>query len=327
MATAAGSTSDVTAIPPVIEWQVPTADGTALAVCDYPSSTPVRHTVVLLHGFCLSQVSWSVQIRLLRRARPDVRIISFDYRGHGRSAAAPLSTYRIEQLADDLAQVLTVLDVTEPVTLCGHSMGGFAALTYLTLPNLRRPVTPAGLVLVATAAGRLAQRGIGRLLGLPAVGMLGAVVDHAPHRGADHAIRTLIRPACRTFSRLAGLGSAERAAFADTAADAVQRTALATALGFLPSLQTYDRYNALAAIAARTVVVSGGTDTVTPVSHAHDLVAGIPGAVHLHAAAGGHMLLHDAPRLVVDAIARTLTPVAHSTVTDALGTPKVLEAL
>lgn len=326
MATATGSTSDVTAVSPVIERRVLTADGTALAVSDYPSSTPTRHTVVLLHGFCLSQISWSIQIRLLRRARPDLRIITFDYRGHGRSAEAPLRTYRIEQLADDLAQVLTVLNVAGPVTLAGHSMGGMTALTYLVLPALRRPITPVGLVLVATAAGRLAQRGIGRLLSLPAVGMLGTVVDHAPHRGADQTARSLIRPACRTFSRLAGLGSAERAAFVETAADAMQRTPLATAVGFLSSLQTYDRYNELAAIAARTVVVSGGTDTVTPVAHAHDLAAGIPGAVHLHAAAGGHMLLHDAPRL--DAIARTLTPLTHPTITDALGTPpKVLEAI
>ncbi|CQD25019.1 alpha/beta hydrolase [Mycolicibacterium conceptionense] len=107
----------------------------------------------------------------------------------------------------------------------------------------------------------------------------------------------------------------------------MQRTPLATAVGFLPSLQTYDRYNELATIAANTVVVSGGTDTVTPVSHAHDLAAGIPGAVHLHAAAGGHMLLHDAPRLVVDAIARTLAPLAQYTSTDAFGAPKVLEAI
>ncbi|ORA24159.1 alpha/beta fold hydrolase [Mycobacterium aquaticum] len=327
MATTTGSPSDVDTIPPVIERHVITADGTALAVCDYPSSAPTRHTVVLLHGFCLSQVSWSIQIRLLRHARPDVRIISFDYRGHGRSAAAALRTYSIEQLADDLAQVLTALDVTDPVTLAGHSMGGMTAITYLTHAYLRRPVAPVGLVLVATAAGQLAQRGIGRLLGLPAVGMLGTVVDHAPHRGADHTVRTLIRPACRTFSRLAGLGSAERAAFVATAADAVQRTPLATALGFLPSLQTYDRCSQLAAIAARTVVVSGGTDAITPVAHSHELVAGIPGAVHLHAAAGGHMLLHDAPRLVVDAIARTVTPAANSTLTDCVGVPKLLEAI
>lgn len=41
------------------------------------------------------------------------------------------------------------------------------------------------------------------------------------------------------------------------------------------------------------------------------------------------MLLHDAPRLVFDAIAHTLSPLAQSTITDALGAPKpkVLEAI
>lgn len=304
---------------------VTTDDGVALAVRDYqPVGTP-SHTVVLLHGFCLSDLSWSVPLRLMRREWPNIRIVSFDYRGHGRSAAAPMSTYTIEQLADDLAHVLTALNVTSPVVLAGHSMGGMAALTYVA--SGQRPVHPVGLVLVATAAGRLAQRGIGRLLGLPTVGMLSSIVDLAPHRGADRTVRTLIRPACRTVSRLAGLGSAERAALAATAADAVQRTALATAAGFLPSLQTYDRYDTLAAISARTVVVSGGNDTITPIAHAQDLAAGIPGAIHLHAPAAGHMLLHDAPRLVVNAIARSLTPHSHSSRTDPLGTAKVLEAI
>jgi pimeloyl-ACP methyl ester carboxylesterase len=304
---------------------VTTDDGVTLAVRDdQPFSAP-SHTVVLLHGFCLSELSWSIPQRLMRREWPNIRIVSFDYRGHGRSAAASMRTYTVDQLADDLAHVLTALDVSGPVVLAGHSMGGMVALTYVA--SGQRPVYPVGLVLVATAAGRLAQRGIGRLLGLPAVGMLSSVVDHAPHRGADRTVRTLIRPACRTFSRLAGLGGAERAALAVTAADAVQRTALATAAGFLPSLQTYDRYDTLAAVSARTVVVSGGNDAITPVAHAQDLVAGIPGAVHLHAPAAGHMLLHDAPRLVVDAIARTLTPRPHSSCTDTLGTSKVLEAI
>lgn len=323
-----GSAPNHTSNEAVVERVVIAQDGTALAVRDYqPLSGRTEHTVVLLHGFCLSQISWSIPIRLLRHSHPHVRIISFDYRGHGRSAAAPLRTYSIEQLADDLAQVLIALGATGPVTLAGHSMGGMAAITYLTLPLLRRPITPVGLVLVATAAGRLAQRGIGRLLGLPAVGMLGTVVDHTPHRGADHTVRTFIRPACRTFSRLAGLGSAERAAFANTAADAMQHTPLGTAVGFLPSLQTYDRYDTLPGISARTVVVSGGADAITPVAHAHDLVAGIPGAVHLHAGTGGHMLLHDAPRLVVDAIAQTLTAPANSSRAHLLGASKALEVI
>ena len=90
-----------------------------------------------------------------------MRVISYDHRGHGTSARAPINTYRIDQLADDLAQVLTALEVTTPLTLVGHSMGAMTVLAYLGRPAAERPVEPQGLVLVATAAGKLAERGLG----------------------------------------------------------------------------------------------------------------------------------------------------------------------
>ena len=85
----------------------------------------------------------------------------------GRTTA-PTSTYVVEQLAADLADVLAALDVTGPLTLVGHSMGGMVALAYLGRPPADRPVEPHGVVLVATAAGRLAERGVARLLATPA---------------------------------------------------------------------------------------------------------------------------------------------------------------
>jgi pimeloyl-ACP methyl ester carboxylesterase len=140
-----------------------------------------EHTVVFLHGLCLNQASWDRQIGyVLGRYGRSVRVISYDHRGHGGSAAAPMSTYRIEQLADDLARVLTVLDVTGPVTLVGHSMGGMTALAYLGRPAAERPVEVAGLVLIATAAGKLAERGFARLLATPAPAALVGLVEHTP---------------------------------------------------------------------------------------------------------------------------------------------------
>jgi pimeloyl-ACP methyl ester carboxylesterase len=113
---------------------VMTRDGVRLAVCD---GGPPRagHTVVFLHGFCLTGASWSHQIDyLLRRYGEHIRVISYDHRGHGRSSGAPMSTYRIEQLACDLADVLVALEVSGSVTFVGHSMGGMVALTYLGRP-------------------------------------------------------------------------------------------------------------------------------------------------------------------------------------------------
>jgi pimeloyl-ACP methyl ester carboxylesterase len=95
---------------------------------------------------------------------------------------------------------------------------------------------------------------------------------------------------------------------AATAAPSLKSTPLTTAAGFLPGLRRYDVYQTLKSIAARSVVVSGGTDILTPTAHALDLVAGIAGATHLHLPTAGHMLLHEAPRVVYAAINRAICP-------------------
>jgi pimeloyl-ACP methyl ester carboxylesterase len=185
-------------------------------------------------------------------------------------------------------------------------MGAMSLLEYQRLPAGQRPVEPDALVLVGTAAGRLAQRGVGRLLGVPLIGLVADVVGHTPHRGGDRAVRTLVRPVCRTMTRVCGLCDAERDTLTATVADAVYSTPLSTAVGFLRSLKTFDAYDVLASIQARTIVVSGGADLLTPDAHARDLVAGIPGATHCYLPAAGHMLLHEAPHAVTDEIARTV---------------------
>jgi pimeloyl-ACP methyl ester carboxylesterase len=282
-----------------------TRDGVQIAVHD-SGSTAVDHTIVLLHGLCLSSQSWSGPARLLSASLGDgVRIISYDHRGHGRSGRAPMSTYHVDQLADDLADVLEGLGVNAPLTLAGHSLGGMTALTYCARATQLHPVQPQGLVLVATAAGHLAQRGMGRLLATPAPALLAALVANAPAAAVDHAVRALARPACELVARCGRCGSAEREALCSMCAAALSSTTLSTAAGFLPQLRRYDRTGALSAVRARTTVVSGGTDLLTPVTHAAELVAGIPGAAHRHYPRAGHMLLHEAPREVADAIAAT----------------------
>jgi pimeloyl-ACP methyl ester carboxylesterase len=92
------------------------------------------------------------------------------------------------------------------------------------------------------------------------------------------------------------------ASIAATALSALTTTATSTAIGYLPSLRSYDRYRILPAIRARTVIVSGGVDPLTPPQHAHELAAAIPNAVHLHVPNAGHMLPQQAPNVVNHAI-------------------------
>jgi pimeloyl-ACP methyl ester carboxylesterase len=213
-----------------------------------------------------------------------------------------MPTYRVEKLAADLAEVLTDLHITGPLTLAGHSMGGMTALAYFGRPVSMRPVEPQGLVLVGTAAGSIAERGIGRLLATPATGALFELVHRMPQRATDKAVQKVVRPLGAALGRYSGEGTAAAA----VAAAAMRTMSLTTAAGFLPSLKRYDVYRALSSISAKTFVISGGADQLTPASHSHDLAATIPGAIHLHHPTASHMLLQDAAECVSDAIGRAM---------------------
>ena len=139
-------------------------------------------------------------------------------------------------------------------------MGAMAALAYLGRPVHDRPVEPHGLVLIAAAAGKLAERGLGRLLATPATGVLFGLVEHTP----QHAIRALAAPTCAMLTSWLGCSAGERAALATTAAAALASTPATTAIGYLPSLRSYDQYQTLGSISARTIVISGGADWLTP---------------------------------------------------------------
>ncbi|CCH32072.1 alpha/beta hydrolase [Actinosynnema sp. NPDC047251] len=75
--------------------------------------------VVLIHGYPLSGASWEKQEQALLDAGH--RVITYDRRGFGKSDQ-PSTGYDYDTFADDLAAVLTALDLTD-VTLVGFSMG------------------------------------------------------------------------------------------------------------------------------------------------------------------------------------------------------------
>lgn len=274
---------------------VQTSDGVAIAVSDWLPAGPVDHTVFLLHGLCLTRHSWQGVVRRLRR--PGIRVVYYDHRGHGSSGRAAPATYSPGRLAQDLAEIVTALRISGPLTIAGHSMGGIAALSYLARAATEQPVRPCGLVLVATAAAGLTDHGVGRVLALPGIDTLLDVIDHIPHTLCEHVMRGLARPLCEVVT-----GDRKVAA---ALAQAFRATPAATALGFLRTLKAFDQRAVLPAISAATTVLSGSADILTPPVHGEEMAAAIPGATHLHLAHAGHMLLHEAPSIVSDAILRT----------------------
>jgi pimeloyl-ACP methyl ester carboxylesterase len=285
------------------ERTVTTRDGVSLSVREYGSRSCADHTVVLLHGLCLDQTAWDDPLRLLlRRWGRKIRVITYDHRGHGQSGQAPIRTYRIDQLASDLADVLAAMDITGPLTLAGHSMGGMTALAYLSQATSARPADPVGLVLVATAAGKVAERGMGRLLASPAARLLGGLLQRLRQETAERMIRTLAQPVCAALAGGGGFGDDERSNFRSMSAGVIGRNSMTTAAGFLANMRDYDVYRALGGICAQTRIISGGADAMTPSSHADDMAERIPGAVHTYVADAGHMMLHDIPEVVTAAI-------------------------
>ncbi|MEN4397440.1 alpha/beta fold hydrolase [Mycolicibacterium conceptionense] len=253
--------------------------------------------MVLLHGLCLTRKSWYRPARRLCR-RPGLRVIAYDHRGHGQSGRAPLHTYTPDRLAQDLADVVTALNVAPPVTFAGHSMGGMTALSYLARPRTAQPVHPQGLVLVATSAGKLTEHGLGRLLAVPGLDTAINVVHHLPQVVSERVIHAVARPVCDIVTHDKTIST--------PLVEAFRSTSTSTALGFLHSLKTYDQHNVLPTISAATTVISGGADLLTPPVHSDTMATAIAGARRIHLHEFGHMLLHEAATVVSDAIMHTV---------------------
>ena len=95
---------------------------TSLAVQICGSGAPL----VLLHAFPLDHTMWHRVLPLANHAR----LIIPDQRGFGSSTCndsekSPIVS--ITQLADDVAKLLDALDIEEPATIAGISMGGYVA--------------------------------------------------------------------------------------------------------------------------------------------------------------------------------------------------------
>ena len=98
-------------------------DGTKLYYKDWGEGAPV----VLVHGWPVNADMWESQAVFL--ASQDLRVISYDRRGFGRSDQ-PWNGYDYDTLAGDLAAVMETLDLHK-ATLVGFSMGGGEVARYL----------------------------------------------------------------------------------------------------------------------------------------------------------------------------------------------------
>jgi pimeloyl-ACP methyl ester carboxylesterase len=108
-----------------------TANGIRLHYLDWGHST--RPAVLFLHGGSAHAHWWDFLIpRLVDR----YRCIALDLRGHGDSGWPESVDYRLESNAADVAAVVDALGL-RPVTVIGHSFGGFVAMAYARVADAR----------------------------------------------------------------------------------------------------------------------------------------------------------------------------------------------
>jgi pimeloyl-ACP methyl ester carboxylesterase len=209
--------------------RVTTCDGYALQAEAHGQGVPL----LLSCGLCTTLEHWRGQVEPFVRA--GLRVILWDYRGHGRSDAPDdPEAYRLELVLDDLERVLDWAAPGQPAVLCGLSFGGLASLHMA----LARPERVRALVLAATGPGfkqpdaqanwaatmdktarLIERRGAEAMLARP---MLDTVIGLKPElpaaraaaralaaqnpRGLAHFVRQLGGPARPVVERLGDIG-------------------------------------------------------------------------------------------------------------------------
>ncbi|WP_159849334.1 alpha/beta fold hydrolase [Nocardia sp. CY41] len=290
---------------------VSTRDGVALAVREYGPRDADR-TVVLLHGHCLRSESWTYVRDALLRRYPDARVVCYDHRGHGDSAAASRKTYNLAQLGRDLQDVLDAVAPTGPVVLVGHSMGGMTVLTYAARHPHEIGTRIVGVALLATAASGLADAGLGRLLRNPVVFAFQAAVRRAP--GLMHHTKPVACKLLAPLIRAAEFGNRKVSPRVLALANAMRNeTPIVTMASFLSEFMVYDRTDALAVLSQiPTLVLCGTGDLMTPPSHSVAMAAAVEYSDLVMVEGAGHSVILEQPDQVADAIARLMTRAGDS---------------
>lgn len=240
-----------------------------LAVFDQGSGRPL----MFVHGFPLDHRMWKFQLEDLAA---DHRVLAPDLRGFGATAPREdqqslAGIIRMEQLADDLAAVLLMLRIREPVTLIGLSMGGYIAwqfarnyssrLRALVLCNTRaaadsREAAEARLTMaervLAEGAAPLAESLLPRLF---------ARQTFALHPNLVELVRGMILAAPPAALAAAQRGMADRP----------------------------DMTGELGSIRVPTLVMVGAEDQISPPDEMRAIANTIPGAQFVEVPAAGHL--------------------------------------
>jgi pimeloyl-ACP methyl ester carboxylesterase len=266
---------------------VTTEDGVALHV-EHHGPEDAAASLLLVHGYELDGRLWARQVAAVLDARPDLRVVTYDHRGHGSSGALPPGTANLPQLARDLKAVLDSLPAG-PVTVVGHSMGGMTVMAFAEhFPSyVGDRVTGVGLL--GTSSGELADLtyGLGERLGRVAHQVV-------PRFNAVSARREALgrrRPPQPGMRWLLFGARPDRGDVLRTLVS-LNDCPAATCEAFYWAFPEHNRTDLLRHLTGVPVLVaSGDRDRLIPLAHSRTIAAALPHAELVVYPGCGHMLM------------------------------------
>jgi 3-oxoadipate enol-lactonase len=238
-------------------------DAATLVVHDAGKGSPL----LFVHGFPLDHTQWSGQLPVFAQTH---RVLAPDLRGFGGSEASS-DTMTMEQFADDLAAMLDVLQIAEPVTLCGLSMGGYIAFQFARkhAAKLKALVLCDTKAVADTPEGAETRRKMAEQVVISGTGGV-----------ADAMLPKLVAPS--TKDRHPEVIEAVRGMIA--AASPAGVAAAQRGMAARP-----DSSEMLSQIAVPTLVIVGEDDAIASVEEMRKIAAAIPGAQFRVIPEAGHL--------------------------------------
>jgi pimeloyl-ACP methyl ester carboxylesterase len=240
--------------------------------------------LLLVHGFPLDHHMWEAQIAEFSKTH---QVIAVDLRGFGASAPAE-GTTTMRQFADDCAAVLDALDIQEPVTFCGLSMGGYVAWQFVGLHTKRL----ARLILCDTRAiADTPEAAAGRH----------KMAEHVMKAGTEFVAQAMLPKLFATST------AAERPQLIESARAMINRASpsgiAAAARGMA---ERPDVTAMLPTIRVPTLVIVGEQDAISTVDEMRSIAAAMPNAEFVVIPHAGHMSTMENPEAVNAAMRRFL---------------------
>jgi pimeloyl-ACP methyl ester carboxylesterase len=241
--------------------------------------------LVMVHGFPLDHSMWDAQVEAFAG---QYRVVVPDLRGFGQSDVTS-GIVTMERMADDLAALLDVLEMREPITLMGLSMGGYVSMAF----SRRHAERLGRLILCDTRSA-------------PDAPEVAKNREETARRVLDEGMEVLV---AGMMPRLFGPDAPQDC---PEAIERVTQVMLGTdphaaAAAMLGMAGRPDSTPGLPDVRCPTLVIRGEHDAIVPSAEMRGMAERIPGATFVEIAKSGHVAPMEQPAAVNEAIARFLT--------------------